>query len=476
MINDQFYLDGFEEALKIFKLAAKRVPAYTDFLKKHKIDSEKINSISDFSLVPLITKENYLKQYPIKDLLIDGDTQDARIISMSSGSSGQPFFWFRGNLSVTESASLLSDVYENSFQVKEKETLCIIAFAMGTWIAGTYVLTANNALADEGFRIVSITPGINLLEIMKIIDKIGPQFEQIIIAGYPPFIKDLIDEANAARIDLEHSRIKLLFAGENFSEDFRDYLMKSVGSSDSYKDTASIYGTADAGIVGIENQFSIFIRRFLSGKRNLISSVFPGTEILPSLVTYNPRYRYFEQLDNKIVFTTNNTLPLVRYNILDEGAVIQATKIVDICLDNGMRMPKSIMAHSTEHLVAIYGRQDVATMFYSLNIYPENIKYGLENKSLIAKITGKFVVASEYQSNQSQKLKLAVELKKDIVESQLLKQTVAREIIRGLEETNSEYRKLRSEIKRKSDPEVSLLPFGSPQFSIKIKHKWVSKS
>lgn len=466
---------GFRQALKTFKMAAANVPAYRDFLQKNGIDSNKINTTEDFSLVPLMTKENYLKQYPVRDLLINGDMRDSRIISMSSGSSGQPFFWFRGNRSVDESAQLLSRIYTNSFHVDQKSTLFIIAFAMGTWIAGTYILAANNKLADKNLKIVSITPGMNVNEIVKIFDKIGSQFEQVVIAGYPPFIKDVIEGVSASGIQLQRYHVKLLFAGENFSEIFRDYLLKGIDSTDPYFDTASIYGTADAGIVGIENPFSIYLRRFMEGDHNLLRSVFPGTELLPSLVTYNPRYRYCEEINGKIIFTANNSLPLIRYNILDEGAIIDGAQLYDQCEGRGMKMPAAVLSESTKHLIAIYGRQDVATMFYSLNIYPENIKRGLEQPIIINFITGKFVIKSEYRGDHSQHLLLSIELKPEISPSKSLQDEIKTAVVLGLEETNSEYRKLRSEIKQKSDPIVTLLPFGSPEFSIKIKQKWISK-
>lgn len=474
-LDANYYQKGFNQALKTFRETARSVPAYKDFLQKRGINSSKINTRADFLLVPPVTKENYLKQYPLRDLLINGDTGDARVISMSSGSSGQPFFWFRGNRSVTESSRILFQTYQYSFRADQTSTLCIIAFAMGTWIAGTYILAANNHLADRNFQIVSITPGMNTREIIKIIDTIGAQFAQIVIAGYPPFIRDVVDEASGAGVRLKNYKIKFLFAGENFSEVFRDYLLKGVNSTDPCFDTASIYGTADAGIVGIENPFSIFLRRYLYHSRQLLPSVFPGTELLPSLVTYNPVYRYCEEIDNQIIFTANNSLPLVRYNILDEGIIVDGADLYRRCIEMGMSMPAQVLSRSTRHLIAIYGRQDVATMFYSLNLYPENIKKGLEVPRISKFITGKFVVRSENRRDQSQKLLLSIELRPGVEAEKSLRKEIEKSVVAGLEETNSEYRKLRSEIKQKSNPIISLLPFASAEFKIKTKHKWVAK-
>jgi hypothetical protein len=40
--------EGQKRALQIFHATAERVPAYKDFLKKHKINHEKVRTIADF--------------------------------------------------------------------------------------------------------------------------------------------------------------------------------------------------------------------------------------------------------------------------------------------------------------------------------------------------------------------------------------------------------------------------------------------
>src|ERR1700751_5472933 len=86
---------GQRKALKTFHQAATRVPAYKDFLDKNSINPKKIKTLSDFANVPTVTKENYLRLYPLKDLMWDGNEFNGDFISVSSGSSGEPFFWLR---------------------------------------------------------------------------------------------------------------------------------------------------------------------------------------------------------------------------------------------------------------------------------------------------------------------------------------------------------------------------------------------
>ncbi len=461
--------------LSLFYNAAKNVPAYKDFLRKNNIDPQKIGTIDDFSHVPVMTKDNYLKQYPLKDLLWDGRMNDAHIISMSSGSSGEPFFWSRGNRSIEESIDLLEIPFKYSFSADRKSTLCIIAFAMGTWIAGTYILSGHMGLADRGYKAVSITPGINTQEIIRILQRIGNQFDQVLISGYPPFVKDILDEAQGAGVDLSRINIRCMFAGENFSEVFRDHILEKIHQPDNIFATASIYGTADAGIMGIETPFSIMCRRLMTKDGRLFSKFFPDVQIMPSIVQYNPLYRYCETVDHYLVFTVNNSLPLIRYNILDQGRVIEHDQLVSEVTDAGYKIPESLSTIPKNPYVAIYGRADVATMFYSLNIYPENIKYGLEVPTLQLYITGKFVITSEFDKNQTQTLHLYVELRDGISETRVLRETLLQSVIDSLQRTNSEYNKLRHEIKQKADPIITFLPYKSERFVIKTKHRWVSK-
>jgi phenylacetate-CoA ligase len=95
---------GQKQALKTFHMVAARVPAYKDFLKKSDIDPKLIKNFEDFQKLPLITKENYLRQYPMHKLMWDGDKFNGDIISVSSGSTGEPYLWLRKKYKQNEAA------------------------------------------------------------------------------------------------------------------------------------------------------------------------------------------------------------------------------------------------------------------------------------------------------------------------------------------------------------------------------------
>ncbi len=466
---------GFHNALKTFRLAAKRVPAYQDFLHKYNIQPHKIKTPVDFEHIPPVTKENYLRAYPLKDLLWDGSIQDTQMISVSSGSSGEPFFWPRGLQSAKDCVFLHETLFNQNFQTRQKETLVIIALAMGTWIAGTYTLDAMIELANRGHKLVTITPGIDKMGIIRILKQLAPQFSQTIIFGYPPFTKDIIDEAVYQKIKIDTLNLKLVFAGEIISERWRDYVLYKIKAKDPLYTTSNIYGTADAGLLGNESPVSIFARRAAEKNPSLYSFLFPDTQVVPSLVHYFPDLRYIETLEDYLLFTVNNSLPLIRYKILDQGRVISYSQLRSALEKNGSPLPDSLAKLAQHSYITVNGRSDVATSFYAVNIYPENIKYALETTQLQKILTGKFIIKAIFNDlTQEQTLHLQVELKPGQKGGKSLEHMILKQVIETLKAHNSEYNRLSQELHEQAHPIIHLMPYQSPEFEIKVKHRWAA--
>lgn len=148
--------------LELFHLAAERVPAYKDFLHNNNIQHKKIKSIRDFRNVPIVDKKNYLRAYKLADLSWDGQIAPNYILSSSSGSTGQPFLWPRGPLQDLEGSLTYETIFGHIFDLKKTHTLYVNCFAMGTWIAGPFVLACAELLSQkEDYDILTITPGID---------------------------------------------------------------------------------------------------------------------------------------------------------------------------------------------------------------------------------------------------------------------------------------------------------------------------
>jgi phenylacetate-coenzyme A ligase PaaK-like adenylate-forming protein len=157
-------------------------------------------------------------------------------------------------------AARFEQVFHDSFATDERRTLAVVCFALGTWVGGMFTTSCCRALAAKGYPITLATPGNNREEIWRVVKALAPQFDQTVLLGYPPFLKDVIDGGIAAGIDWKPYKVKLVMAGEVFSEEWRSLVAERLGSTDICYDSASLYGTADAGVLGNETPLSICIR------------------------------------------------------------------------------------------------------------------------------------------------------------------------------------------------------------------------
>src|SRR5262249_25315924 len=153
----------------------------------------------------------------------------------------------------------------DAFRAGERKTLAVICFALGTWVGGMYTTNACRLLSARGYPIMAVTPGNSKDEILRVLGDLSPAFEQVVLLGYPPFLKDVLDAGRARGVDFAKMQVKCVMAGEVFSESWRDLLLERAGTSDSpcYA-SASLYGTADGGVLGNETPLSIAVRRLLA--------------------------------------------------------------------------------------------------------------------------------------------------------------------------------------------------------------------
>ena len=372
--------------LDLFHNVVTSVPAYKELLREHGIDPATIQSIEDFYNLPLLTKENYLRRYPLAQLCRDGKLESCDTIAVSSGSTGQPTFWGRFFADELEITVRFEQIFHDSFYADTKRTLAVVCFALGTWVGGMYSASCCRYLASKGYPITVITPGSNKQEILRVVKELGPQFEQVVLLGYPPFLKNAIDTGISEGISWQQYQIKLVMAGEVFSEEWRSLIGDRLGNDNICYDSASLYGTADAGVLGNETPLSICIRRFLANNPDAAKALF-GESRLPTLVQYDPRSRFFEVEDRTLLFSGDNGIPLIRYNILDTGGIISYEEMLEFLAQWNFDpiaelkdISKDPDARGIRHLpfVYVFGRSNFTVSYFGANIYPENVTVGLE--------------------------------------------------------------------------------------------------
>ncbi|MFG1921830.1 phenylacetate--CoA ligase family protein [Cryptosporangium sp. NPDC048952] len=418
----------------MFHNAAEQVPAYGHFLDARGVDPDRVRTLDDFRSVPPVTKENYVRAYPLPERCRGGTLDGCDTVALSSGSSGQPTVWPRRLVDELAATERFAEIFR-TFGADQYRTLAVICFPLGNWVGGMFTAAACRHLTTQGFRLTVATPGNVVDEILRVIDALGPFYDQVVLLGYPPFVKNVIDRGSGwpAR------KLKLVFAGEVFSERWRDLIAERAGIADPIAHTAALYGTADAGVLGIETPRTVRLRRELSG------TTFGGGRV-PTLVEYDPEHRYFETDGGALLFTADGAVPLIRYDIGDEGGLLP------------------------DNVVYVYGRSLFAVSLYGANVYPENVAEALEADDIVGWTTGRFVLRTPENGNGDRLLDITVELAPGFA-GEGREALVAEAIRAHVPRVNSEFAHYVPADRQL--PTVRFRPVGDPDnFPVGVKHRY----
>jgi len=463
------------KCLALFQRCATEVPAYRQFLAARQINPASINTYPAFQTLPLMDKNNYLRVYPLPERCFGGSLLGADRIAVSSGSTGQPTFWPRSADYELEVAVRFEQVFHDSFHAHERSTLAIVCFALGNWVGGLFTTSCCWHLARKGYPLLVATPGNNKAEIFRVVRELAPHFQQTVLLGYPPFVKDVLDAGIAEGIDWSAYQPKLVFAGEVFSEEWRGLVGQRIGSASPCFDSASLYGTADGGVLGNETPFSIAIRRWLSAHPEAARELF-GESRLPTLVQYDPNSRFFEVHEGTLVVSGENSVPLLRYHIADKGGLLGYEAMWDFLRSRGVQSLDDLgldVSFQARHLpfVYVFGRADFTVSYYGANIYPENVTVGLEQPELSHWVSGKFVLETADTADGDKVLHIAVELLPTITPDDAMKPIIATAIRTQLLRLNSEFTNYTPT--ERQLPQISLHLFADPgYFPLGVKHRY----
>jgi phenylacetate-CoA ligase len=472
------------KSLDLFHSCAQKVPAYKDFLRKARIQPQKINTLENFQTVLPVNKENYLRSYPWEKLCMEGSlVQKSLVLTSTSGSTGTPFYFPRSAILDSQSAVYHQMFLQNSRIDANKSTLVLVCFGMGVWVGGVITYQAFKTISENGYPLTILTPGVNKREIFEALKNIGPKYDQIILCGYPPFMKDIVDEAKSHGVNWKDFNLKMIFAAESFSEKFRDYILKKTGIKDTYRDTMNIYGSADLGTMAEETPISILIRRLALKHPTLYKKIFVDANRLPTFAQFDPQFINFECVNKNIYCTGDNILPLIRYEIGDNGGVIDFSEVQKIFKEEGLNLLKEAEKAGIEDTIAelpfvyIYERTDLSTKLYGAIIYPEHVKTALQNVDVEKYITGKFTMFTKHDKKQNEYLEINIELQPNTTESDWLATETTKLIVDCLLDKSAEYKYLTDMLNGKVRPDIVFWPYEHPMhFQTGIKQKWVKKS
>lgn len=363
--------------------AVRAVPAYRDFLGGATTETVQIGR----RIVPTTDKGSYVEAYSVDNRCVGGALGRRHVtIDESSGSSGTPFNWVRTQQERHASHLFVSHFARYCFG--DEPMIAINAFSMGAWATGL-----NMGAALERNTIVKNT-GPDADKILSTLDFLGPE-RRYLICGYPPFLRQLMEEAAKRGFPLADYHLMGLVGGEGMSEGLRDYL------DPVFSPVYSGYGATDVeiGLAG-ETPVSVAIRRLARDNPRLRTALFGDDQRLPMLFQYNPLAHHVTVTEEgELVFTITRLevlAPRIAYNIHDKGGVARFGDFVAALRDNGFDLAGLGLDTAPVPLpfMWVHGRSDYTVSVMGANIYPEDLEQAVYQSKMLADRTVSFLLSS----------------------------------------------------------------------------------
>lgn len=423
---------------------AKSIKPYRDLLEKSSTTVGKIRSLEDLKKLPQIDKKSYISKYHLSELLFQ-PLSNHYTVERSSGYTGKPNYWprYKGQDNSTEMS--LAFALDYLFETGKRKTLIFNTFALGTWVAGVKISKMLlNIANDIDSKITVVNVGVNNKECLEMWMNLYTGYEQTLIMGYNPVVKELLEMAKENGLPFEKHRVNLLIGGEGFSEEWREYVanMLHFKIDDYDQKIVSGYAAADPGVdLGFDYPICTFVRRLMLKHPELKESIFKNKDVeLPLFFQYVPNRVFIEEDNGELLFTSNNSIPLIRYNLHDRGGVVSFRDMEKVLASypeyEDFRRKQKILPLP---FVYVWGRSDGTIALLGAKIYIENIKTAVLQTGLQRYCTGKFHTCVDYNDNMQQQLNIVLEtesvkLCEDNVEE------IKKLIIDSLQKSNSEYR------------------------------------
>jgi len=367
-------------ATDTYRQTVKSVPAYKQLIA----ESEKSGKIVRFHELPITSKDNYikpaLKHQEEASLYLDGKIPLKAKRDTSTGTSGPSTPWYRG---VKEQRHVeRMTTFAAKAVLKDRPYSFINGFAMGPWATGVTATLSMNSNPQAGVAVI----GPNIDEIYACIKEQGRIYGKghpIVVGGYPPHIRAIVEKAVEENFPLHEYNILGLVGGESMSEDLRDLLVVQHDEKGEIKRTGlrqcySSYGASDLDInIGYESDFEIELRKLCHKPENqaLAEDLFGKNEFKPMIFHYDPlNYHIETDKDRKLYYTCvrgDRISPRVRYDLGDIGKTIPVSEVLATLKKHGVELKNH--PNTSLPLLFIWGRQGSQISFRGCKVAPENL-------------------------------------------------------------------------------------------------------
>ena len=477
---------GARRALRLFRTAAKSVPAYRDFLEAHGIRPEDIRTIGDFeSRLPATDKGGYVNRYTLAARCLHGRFPADGLVEESSGSfCGRPTNWVRSAREEKPYVSLMKTILGYLYPVEKGEELIILnGFALGAWAGGL----AFSRRAGPWGLIKNIGPDAG--KIIRTMLDLGTGGTYL-VSGYPPFLRRLAEAGlKTPGFDWKEYRVHLYSGGEGFAEGWREYMAAQLREG---ARIFSTYGAIDleAGIA-METPVTIAIRRLLDSdpatRRELL-----GTERSPCFFgTYSPMNFHISEAvgpagAKELVVTVLNSgaaTPKIKYNIGDEGGVIPFRRMADVLKRREQDILKMASSPGGSVVVPfpflyVLGRSDGTVSIEGSNIRVSDVHEAIFSDPELASKVGTFKLAVETEPDASLRLYVYVEAREGVAIEEAWKARCAEVVVSRILASNECFRRSCLENPETTAPRVIFLLFRAGVFTKEetlLKHNYMKR-
>ena len=340
------------------------VPGYRSFLEAHSASIE-----GTFETLPLQTKQNYLLEYPIEELCWNGTLGNCHLIGSSSGfSKSGSVFWPKRPEDEIQYLDSLESMLIRNYGIDRKRTLIICCMALGTWFGGMAITAALRVIAATGRLPITVcTPGLNLAEAVEIYSRFCTHFTNVLWITNPSNIGLITALIQRKGVAVPPGSCSFPVVGEYFSETFRESVARRYGHApDAPFVVWTGYGSADTGDIGVETAATVRLRKLFHTNAGFGRELF-GTDDTPMLLAMSPK-AHVELLDNRIVVTKDQLVPLVRYNTGDEGGMLDKAGLAGLGA-----IPAELLAELPERMLFVRGRASDSIIFYGTNLNVQEI-------------------------------------------------------------------------------------------------------
>ncbi len=451
-----------------FEKARKEVPGYRSFLAEHG-DARPVarRFRPDFSPVPPTDKDSYVKRYSIEERCAGGRIPSAGVvIDESSGTSGVPNNWVRGPEERREVKQALQVAFHHA--LGKGPIFFVNAFALGPWATG---MNVSMSLVDVAI-LKSVGPDVAKIE--STLKTFGPGYRYV-IAGYPPFLKTLID---TAEIEWERYDLTAIYGGEGMSEGMRAYLRRA------FRALYGSYGASDLEInLAAESDFTIALRKLLGERPELCERIAGRpTGGLPMIFQYNPLdYCIESNEEGELLVTlcrTANAAPKIRYNIHDLGHVVRFPDLERALAEEGIRVGNLASRRSDLPLLFLYGRADQAVPYFGSKVTPTNVDEILFEFPELAERISSFALVVSEDERASKRLAFAFELRPGHERPDRVEELRDR-FLERLRAINQDFREASRFIPAESVPMLAFHPAGTGPFAghdVRLKRHYVQEA